>query len=335
MPSIDFAVIGTHHAHVYDIVDGLIAAGARLAGFAGDDEGGSAAFAARYAGARREKGAASILGREDVQAVVLCGLPSERADVACKAMRAGKDVIVDKPPAVTAGQLADVRRTQGETGRRFLVVFGELLSGALAKALELYREGRIGELVSVAGMAPHLLGEGRPEWFYDSARNGGLLVDIGCHQIAQFLTITADPAAELVDASIACFGGRDGFFDSGDIVLRSRRVRGYARVDWMTPDGLGEWGDVRTMITGTKGYLDVRKTVDIGRPESWDVLYVVDSRGIERIECEHAPPDFYSKLIADIHDRTDRSIPHEISFRTMELAIRAQEFAESRWPCIR
>ena len=335
MPSIDFAVIGTHHAHVYDIVDGLIAAGARLASFAGDDEAGNAAFAARYAGARREKGAASILAREDVQAVVVCGLPSERADVACKVMRAGKDVIVDKPPAVTAGQLADVRRTQGETGQRFLVIFGELLSGALAKALELYREGRIGELVSVAGMAPHLLGEGRPEWFYDSARNGGLLVDIGCHQIAQFLTITADPAAELVDASIACFGGRDGFFDSGDIVLRSRRVRGYARVDWMTPDGLGEWGDVRTMITGTKGYLDVRKTVDIGRPESWDVLYVVDSRGIERIECEHAPPDFYSKLIADVHDRTDRSIPHEISFRTMELAIRAQEFAESRWPCIR
>ena len=331
MPSIDFAVIGTHHAHVYDIVDGLIEAGARLAGFCGEDEAGGAAFAVRYASAGREKDAAAILGREDVQAVVLCGLPSERASVACRAMRAGKDVIVDKPPAVTAGQLADVRRTQGETGRRFLVVFGELLSGALAKALELYRKGRIGELVSVAGMAPHLLGEGRPEWFYDSARNGGLLVDIGCHQIAQFLTITADPAAELVDASIACFGGRDGFFDSGDIVLRSGRVRGYARVDWMTPDGLGKWGDVRTMITGTKGYLDVRKTVDIGTPESWDVLYVVDSRGIERIECEHAPPDFYSKLIADIHDRTDRSIPHEISFRTMELAIRAQEFAESRW----
>ena len=332
MPSIEFAVIGTHHAHVYDIVDGLIGAGARLAGFCGDEEAGGAAFAERYAGAHREKDAASIVGRKDVRAVVLCGLPSERAGVACTAMRAGKDVIVDKPPAISAGQLANVRRVRGETGRRFLVVFGELLSGAFARALELYRAGRIGELVSVSGMAPHRLGDERPEWFYDPARNGGILVDIGCHQIAQFLTITADPAAELVDASIACFGGRDGFFDSGDITLRSGRVRGYARVDWMTPDGLGEWGDLRTMITGTKGYLDVRKTVDIGRPGSWDVLYVVDSGGIERMECEHAPPNFYPKLIADIHDRTDLSIPHEISFRTMELAIRAQELAESRSP---
>lgn len=330
MSPLKFAVIGTRHAHVYDIVDGLIDAGAQLTAFSSNDGARAAAFARRYPGADRAKDTASILRLKDVQAVVLCGIPADRAGMACRAMRAGKDVIVDKPPVTTAEQLADVRTVQAETGCRYLVVFGELLSGALARALALYRQGRIGDLVGIVGMAPHRLGDDRPEWFFDAARNGGILIDIGCHQIAQFLTITGDLASEIVDVSVAAYGIRDGFYDSADILLRSGRVRGYSRMDWMTPDGLGEWGDVRTLISGTKGYLDVRKTVDLGRPGAWDVLYVVDGEAVERIECEHALPDFFSGLIADIRNRTDRAAPHELSFRTIELAIRAQELAETR-----
>ena len=38
----------------------------------------------------------------------------------------------------------------------------------------------------------------------------------------------------------------------------------YFRVDWFTPDALPTWGDGRTIILGTKGYIECRKYVDAG-----------------------------------------------------------------------
>lgn len=42
---------------------------------------------------------------------------------------------------------------------------------------------------------------------------------------------------------------------------------GYFRVDWFTPDGLSTWGDGRTFILGTEGYIELRKYVDLAKEE--------------------------------------------------------------------
>ena len=66
--------------------------------------------------------------------VVGAGIPGDRAGMALRAMRAGKDVMVDKPGCTTAEQLADLRRTQADTGR--------ILVGLLFGALPAEGDGR-------------------------------------------------------------------------------------------------------------------------------------------------------------------------------------------------
>ena len=50
----------------------------------------------------------------------------------------------------------------------------------------------------------------------------------------------------------------------------------YFRVDWFTPDGLGSWGDGRTFILGTDGYIELRKYLDLARDPEGNQVYLVN-----------------------------------------------------------
>ncbi len=120
------------------------------------------------------------------------GIPGDRAGVALRAMRAGKDAMVDKPGCTTEAELAELRRVQAETGRIFSICYSEhYLQPATVAAARLVAEGAIGRVVSTIGLGPHRVGlHARPDWFWDTARGGSILVDIASHQFEQFLHFT-------------------------------------------------------------------------------------------------------------------------------------------------
>jgi len=80
---------------------------------------------------------------------------------------------------------------------------------------------------------------GRPDWFWNPDQYGGILCDIGSHQVDQFLFFTGSTQAEVVESQIANVRhpDRPRFQDFGDMVLRGNRGLGYVRLDWFTPDG--------------------------------------------------------------------------------------------------
>jgi predicted dehydrogenase len=164
--------------------------------------------------------------------------------------------MVDKPAVITPAQLADVMHLQRETGRIWSVNFSERFEvRAMTRAAELVQGGAIGRVVQTVGFGPHRLNRHlRPEWFFRRADAGGILTDIGSHQIDQFLHFTASDDAEIVASAVANYAnpGQPEFEDFGEMLLRSERGNGYIRVDWYTPDGLPTWGDGRCTILGTE-----------------------------------------------------------------------------------
>jgi predicted dehydrogenase len=64
----------------------------------------------------------SLLADPDINAVLIATRHDSHAVLVCEALRAGKAVFVEKPLAVTAGQLAEVRDTIAETGNDRLMV---------------------------------------------------------------------------------------------------------------------------------------------------------------------------------------------------------------------
>jgi predicted dehydrogenase len=246
-------------------------------------------------------------------------------------MRAGKDFMSDKPGATTLAQLEDVRRVQAETKRIYSILYSERLeSAATVRAGELVKQGEIGTVVQTIGVGPHRIHPpDRPEWFWDPAKFGGILCDIGSHQFDQFLFFTGSTRGEIVASQVrnACHPDRPGFQDFGDAMVNGNGGTGYIRVDWFTPAGLPTWGDGRLTVLGTEGYIEVRKYVDIGGREGVNHLFVVDAKGVRYVDCRDVELSYGRQLVDDVLNRTETAMSQAHCFLAAELALRAQERA--------
>lgn len=291
----------------------------------------AAEFARLHPNARPVSDHRAILEDASIQLVVSSIVPSERAGLGIRVMRAGKDFMSDKPGATTLAQLGDVRRVQAETKRIYSILYSERLeSAATVRAGELVKQGAIGKVVQTIGLGPHRIHPPhRPEWFWDPAKFGGILCDIGSHQFDQFLFFTGSTCGEIVASQVrnACHLDRPGFQDFGDAMVNGDVGTGYIRVDWFTPAGLPTWGDGRLTVLGTEGYLEVRKYVDIGGREGANHLFVVDAKGVRYVDCRDVELSYGRQLVDDVLNRTETAMSQAHCFLAMELALRAQERA--------
>lgn len=323
-----FAAIGLNHSHIYGQTKAMLDAGAELVAVHAVEDDLAAAYVKTYPQARRVADRREILDDASIKLIVSSITPDIRAATAIEIMRAGKDVMVDKPGVITLEQLAEVRRVQAETKRIFSVCYSERFENrATAKASALVAAGAIGKVVQTVGLGPHALNNNpRPDWFYQRARYGGVLCDIGAHQCDQFLHFTGSTSAEVVAAHIANHANpeKPELEDFGEVLLRGNGGTGYIRVDWYTPKGLPVWGDGRLTILGTDGYIELRKYIDIGGQPGSDHLIIVDQNGIRRLDCSNEPLPYGPCLMADVLDRTETAMTQTHCFLATQLALEAE-----------
>jgi predicted dehydrogenase len=330
-PPLRCAAIGLNHPHIYEMVQCLLDAGVELVAFHAEEDDLAVAFARRFPQARRVDDTRRILEDRTIAIVASATIPDKRATVAIDAMRHGKDVMVDKPGVITTEDLTALRRTHKETGRIFSVCFSERFQvRSSAKASELVAAGAIGRVVQTVGLGPHRLGlNPRPDWFYQRARYGGILVDIAAHQADQFLHYTGSTEAEIVAAHIANYANpnKPELEDFGEMMLRGNRGTGYVRVDWYTPDGLGVWGDGRLVILGTEGYIEARKYIDIAGKPGADHLFLVDKKGTQRVDCSGTPLPYGAAFVRDVSERSETAMSQDHCFLACELGLKAEAMA--------
>lgn len=327
-PSIRFAAIGLNHAHIYGQTTLLLRAGAELASFYAPEPELVAQYSQAFPQARLARSKEEILEDQTIPLVISAGIPCERAPLGVEVMQHGKDYMSDKPGFTSLDQLAQVRQVQAETGRIYSICFSERFEVAAAvKAGELVKAGAIGRVVQTVGLGPHRIHPPeRPDWFYQKARYGGILTDIASHQVDQFLYFTGSTQAEVVASQVGNFKHPEypELEDFGDMVLRGDGGVGYIRVDWYTPQGLGVWGDGRSMILGTEGYIELRKYIDIAGRPGRDHLFLVDQKGIQVVDCSNVELPYGKQLISDILNRTETAMPQEHCYLASQLALEAE-----------
>jgi predicted dehydrogenase len=326
--TIRFGVIGLTHGHVTEATRLLLGAGAELAGVYSDDAAALAAYTAAFPQARAAPGIDALLEDESLQLIVGVPRPDERAPLGIRVMQSGKDYLADKPGFTTLEQLAEARRVQQATGRKYVVFFSERFANpATVKAAELVQAGAIGRVIQTIGLGPHRLNPAsRAAWFFTRKHGGGLLNDLASHQIDQFLYFTGSTAAEIVTAQLANHHHPQypDFDDFGDVLLRNDRATGYVRVDWLTADGLGAWGDVRLFLLGTEGTIELRKIVDVAGRPGGNHLFLVNGHEQRYIDCSAVPTPFAAQLIQDVLYRTETVVSQAHTFLASELALIAQ-----------
>ncbi len=327
-----FAAIGLDHRHIYDHVTQLLAAGATCAGYCPEtsDPRVLEGFRERFpqlAAVSRDQ----LLDDPGVDFICCAAVPRDRAALAIRAMRAGKDVMMDKPGAITLEECDAIDACARETGRIFSICFSErFLVSACEVATQLVAEGAIGRVIQTTGLGPHRLNRAiRPEWFFDPAAYGGILTDIASHQIDQFLFFTGSTDAGIVASTAANRGMPDlpEFQDFGEILIRGSGASGYIRVDWFTPDGLPVWGDGRLFLLGTEGYIELRKYVDIAGRPGGDHVFLSNAEGTRRVDSAGAELVYFRRFLEDVRARSRTAMPEGHALRVTRLAIAAQASA--------
>lgn len=326
-------VLGIDHGHIFGMLTNMIDQGCTCDAYWTDGPAVTEAkFNQVFADVAKCDDRRRILEDPDISMILISAVPADRADLAVAAMEAGKDVMVDKPGCTTLEQLAQIKEVQARTGRIWTVNFSERFEvPAVTRAEDLVFGGAIGRVVHTVGLGPHKQNlKTRPDWYFKRDRFGGILCDIGSHQIDQFLHFTGSATADIAHALVenTTMPDHPEFQDFGEIVLRSAHGHGYVRVDWFTPDGLPTWGDGRLFIQGTEGQIELRKYTDIGRPHVTNSLFLVNGDKNELIPCADAGLPYFPRLVADVLDRTETAVSQAHTFTTMDLAIRAQLLAE-------
>lgn len=327
------AAVSLEHGHIYGMCNGLTEAGATLKWVYDPDPEKVAAFAKMYPQVKVADSEEQVFDDSTVHLIASAAIPSQRCELGLRAMAAGKDYFTDKTPMTTLDQVDQARAQVRRTGRKYAVYYSERLHvEAAVHAGVLVREGAIGRVVQVIGTGPHRISiDQRPPWFFEHKSYGGILCDIGSHQIEQFLYFSEAKDAEVLHSKVANYRFKDypELEDFGDAtLLADNGATNYFRVDWLTPEGLRTWGDGRTFILGTHGTIELRKYIDITRDGGGDQLFLINDDGEQHMALSGKVGfPFFGQLILDCLNRTENAMSQDHAFKAVELCIKAQNQA--------
>ena len=326
-----FSAVRLDHGHIYGMCNALTEAGGTLKYVYDADPNKVQAFLKAFPQAKPARCEEEVLEDTETHMIAGAAVTSERCALGLRAISAGKDYFTDKAPFTTMEQLQAAKDLTRKTGRKYMVYYSERLhdEGAIMAGY-MVDEGLIGKVISVTGFGPHRLGApGRPKWFFEREKYGGILCDIGSHQIEQYLHYSGEEDAEVTFSRIGNYAHPEypELEDFGDCELTGRNgTTNYFRVDWFTPDGLRTWGDGRVIILGTEGFIEVRKYVNLASDQpGGGHVFLVNGEGEKYVNAVGVTGyPFFGKLILDCLNRTENAMTQAHAFKAAELCLKAE-----------
>jgi predicted dehydrogenase len=232
---------------------------------AADPDAAARARAAQVCTAGFHADTASLLARDDLDALVLCPPTGALAEVALAACRRGLPFYVEKPLAHTAEGAAAVLAAAGSAGIAARVGFNRRHHPVHAQARALLAAGRIGRVRTVlSAFCEPPRGDALPVWKRRRETGGGALLDLGSHHV--------DLVRWMLDDEVATVRARidsdASEHDAAWLELRTARgveVRGAfafgaGPADWIT--FLGERGTLH--VDRFRAALELRTTRRFG-----------------------------------------------------------------------
>ena len=126
-----------------------------------------------------------LLAVEDLDFVVVATRHDSLSTLALATLNAGKHVFIEKPGAINHNELLKVYEAAEENNLRVHIGYNHQYHPAISKAMEIFGQGAIGELMFLRGRYGHggRLGYEK-EWRADKIKSGGgELIDQGTHLI--------------------------------------------------------------------------------------------------------------------------------------------------------
>ncbi|MGX7678145.1 Gfo/Idh/MocA family protein [Jatrophihabitans sp. DSM 45814] len=173
----------------------LAAAGIDVAAISTSNAERAAQASKEYPEAEVVASAQEILGREDIDLIVVATPNSSHTELAVAALESGHDVVVDKPFAPTVAEAELIINTAENTGGILSVFQSRRYDSDFRTVRSVLDSGDLGQLFRFESRYERWRPAVQPNWREsgDPAEAGGLLFDLGAHLIDQFIVLFGVP----------------------------------------------------------------------------------------------------------------------------------------------
>ena len=130
-----------------------------------------------------------VIDSEEVDAVFICTPNYLNMPLTLRALKNGKHVFCEKPPAFSRIEVEEIMRSEEESGKTLMYGFNHRHHGSVKKMKELVSSGEYGNVLWMRGR----YGKSVDKDFYNNWRadhkksGGGILIDQGIHMLDLFL----------------------------------------------------------------------------------------------------------------------------------------------------
>ena len=144
----------------------------------------------------------ALFARPDLHLVVIATPNETHSDLVCRALDAGKHVVVDKPFTVTLAEALALKAQSEQAGRILSVFHNRRWDSDFLTLQDVLREGCLGRIVHVASHFDRFRPAVRPRWRERAGAGTGLWYDLGPHLLDQALRLFGPPEDMALDLAV-------------------------------------------------------------------------------------------------------------------------------------
>jgi predicted dehydrogenase len=193
-----------------------------------------------------------VVTHPEVDLVVIATPNESHFPLAAAAMRAGKDVVVDKPFTVTLEEARGLVAIAKETGRLLSVFQNRRFYSEVLATAEMLKSGMLGEVSHYESHMDRFRPTVRQRWREQPGPGSGLWFDLGPHLIDQALHLFGMP--ETVNASFATLRPGGETDDWAHVQLNYPKLRVILHASLLVSWGVSAVsGAPRSALHGTRG----------------------------------------------------------------------------------
>lgn len=278
-----------------------------------------------------------LLADPSIDAVSVCAANAVHCQITVEALQAGKDVLCEKPMAVTLKECEKMVETAKKTGRFLMIGHNQRLAKTHARAKELIEAGEIGEILTFKTNFGHKGPEtwaidSKNIWFFDKKHAAfGAMADLGIHKtdLIQFLT------GQRVKSVMAYLGTRDKKdADGNPIGVDDNAICIYQMTGGAVGTMCASWTyygpeDNSTILYGTEGvmhiYDDPAYSLFIEKKNGEKIFFELDKIQTNDNQTKSGVIDLW---VDSLVNRKEPEISGEEALYAMRAVFAAQESAE-------
>lgn len=241
--------------------------------------GNAAAFAAKHGIAHAYTELDAMLGRPDIDMIVIGAPNHTHCEIALAAAAAGKHIVVEKPLCLNLKEADRMIEACKKAGVKLMYAEELCFTPKYVRLKALLDEGALGAPVLIKQSEKHDGPHAAHFWDVEKS-GGGVTMDMGCHALQFFRWLNGKVPAKSVYAQMSTSVHKDktrGDDNAIIIIEFENGVIGLAEESWTKLGGM----DDKAEIHGTEGvaYADVLQGNSIQTYSSKGVGYAVEKAG--------------------------------------------------------